>query len=451
MSLISPKDHREAVAVFRAEIVGALARRELAQGELRAELLKLSETPFRPPGSTVTRTFGFSTIERWYYGYRHDGLAGVMPKKRSDAGHGQRLSPELRELILDIRREHASAPATVVRDTLIELGRMDEDAASVSLIQRLYREHGLPRLSRRARSDRRGGRLAWVAEAPMALWHGDVCHGPALTIGGVSKPLRIHALMDDASRYVVALEAHHTEQEDDMLSMFAQALRRYGAPGTLYLDNGSTYRGEVLSTACARLGVGLIHAQPYDPQSRGKQERFWRTLRERCLDYVGGLGSLHDVQTRLWAFLDSYHERPHAGLMGRTPAEAWRAHWRSGVARRHDEDKLRDALTERVRRRVRKDSTLSHQGLIWELEQTFLAGQTVTVACCRLDHPPAPWVEYQGKRFSLRPLDRAANGRRRRKRTRPSKPASDKTNFDPATARLRAALGATTLKGGDDR
>ena len=89
-------------------------------------------------------------------------------------------------------------------------------------------------------------------------------------IGGQRRPLRIHELMDDASRYVVALEAHHTEQEMDMIGMLADALRRHSRPEALYLDNGSTYRGEALSLACMRMGVGLLHARPYDPQARGK-------------------------------------------------------------------------------------------------------------------------------------------------------------------------------------
>lgn len=57
---------------------------------------------------------------------------------------------------------------------------------------------------------------------------GDVCHEPALRVGQTTKPLRIHALLDDASRYVVALEAHHTEREDDMLDLMLGALRRHG-------------------------------------------------------------------------------------------------------------------------------------------------------------------------------------------------------------------------------
>jgi len=35
---------------------------------------------------------------------------------------------------------------------------------------------------------------------------------------------------------VVALEARHTEREDDMLDLMLGALRRHGAPDALYTD-----------------------------------------------------------------------------------------------------------------------------------------------------------------------------------------------------------------------
>lgn len=41
-------------------------------------------------------------------------------------------------------------------------------------------------------------------------------------------------------------------------------------PDALYLENGSTYRGQALSLACARMGTALIHAKPYDA-------RTWKT------------------------------------------------------------------------------------------------------------------------------------------------------------------------------
>jgi hypothetical protein len=70
-------------------------------------------------------------------------------------------------------------------------------------------------------------RLRWEAERPGALWHGDVCYGPAISVDGKSMPVRIHGLLDDASRFIIALEAHHTEREVDMLGMFVRAIRRH--------------------------------------------------------------------------------------------------------------------------------------------------------------------------------------------------------------------------------
>lgn len=176
---------------------------------------------------------------------------------------------------------------------------MDKESASVTTVRRLFREAGLDRVALRDSTGSKT-RLRWQAERPMAMWHGDVCYGKALSIGGKSQPVRIHALMDDASRYVVALEAHHTEREVDMLGLFVRALRRHGKPDALYLDNGSTYSGDTLATACARLGITLLHAKPYDPQARGKMERFWRTARESCIDFLGSVSSLHDINVRLW-------------------------------------------------------------------------------------------------------------------------------------------------------
>ncbi len=97
-------------------------------------------------------------------------------------------------------------------------------------------------------------RLRWQAERPGALWHADVCHATALMIDGKSQPVRIHGILDDASRYILALSAHHTEREVDMLGLMVKAVRKHGPPDALYLDNGSTYRGQTLSLACARMG-----------------------------------------------------------------------------------------------------------------------------------------------------------------------------------------------------
>jgi putative transposase len=232
---LAPKDHAEAVARFRSEIVGALTRKDLHRGELRATLRALSQERFRPPGSDITRSFSVTTLERWLYAYRSGGLDALRPLPRGDRGHGRELAAEQRQLLIDIRKEHPSASVSLILRTLVSDGRLARDAVSESTVRRLYQAHGLDRVALRDGSGQRI-RLRWQAAEPGSLWHADVCHGPALLVGGQSRPLRIHALLDDASRFLLAIEARHTERESDMLQLFIKALRKHGPPDLLYLD-----------------------------------------------------------------------------------------------------------------------------------------------------------------------------------------------------------------------
>jgi transposase InsO family protein len=442
MKSLTPTSHAEAVAVFRHGVIGALTQSCMDRGQLAQALETLSQQRFVPPRAKVSRCFSAATLERWYYAYRKRGLEGLSPRRRRDSGRAQELSAEQRALLLDIRREHPSASATLILRTLVLDGRLTAGAVSATTVRRLFREQGLDKVGLRDGSGPKT-RLRWQAEKPMALWHADVCHGPALSIGGKSRPMRVHALLDDASRYVVALEAHHTEREVDMLGLCVRAFRKHGKPDALYLDNGSTYRGDTLATACARLETTLLHARPYDPQARGKMERFWRTLREGCLDFLGPLTSLHDVNVRLWAFLDThYHRATHASLWGKSPKEVFDA--APPPPDGLDEAALRAALTTRIRRRVRRDTTVSVEGVDYELDGGHLAGRLVFLCRCLVDVGEPPWAEFEGKRLTLHPLDPVRNAKRKRPPRRP--PAHDEScaphpAFDPPRALLDKAVG----------
>lgn len=431
---LGPRDAAEEVALFRAQVIGPLlCRGALEHGELADAMRALSEQPVRPPGSVRTRTYSVPTLERWYYAYRAGGLAALHPERRSDRGHAQRLTEGQRNLLLGIRKERPRVSAALILRTLEADGRIDRGVVSESTVRRLFGEHGLDRASMAQRD--REPRRRWETAAPNALWHADVCHGPALRIEGKSVPLRIHAILDDHSRYVVALEACITEREAEMLRLLVKALRRHGAPEALYLDNGPTYVGDTLRTACGRLGIGLLHAKPYDPQARGKMERFWRTMREQCLDHLGAQRSLHDVQVRLLAWLDRHYlVTPHTALMGKCPSQVYEAAPNEAVS----ETMLRESLVVRARRRVRRDGTLSVAGTDFELDASYLCGRLVVVGRCLLDPNEPPWVEHEEQRLSLRAVDARANARRG-----PAKRAKrgiDAIDFDPNQARLDELL-----------
>lgn len=436
MDKLKPMDWAEAVATFRHAVIGPLCAREIPRGELAEHMRALSTEHFRPPGAPRTRTYSVPTFERWLGAYRRHGLDGLRPKARADRGRGRHLTPALRELICDIRREHPSASARLIVRTLEADGRLDVGTVKPGTVRKMLRQLGLDRVPVRDDASQKT-RLRWEASAPDALWHADVCHGPSLLIDNVRTPLRIHGMLDDCSRYVVALDALTQEREDDMLRVFIRALRTHGKPDVLYLDNGSTYRGDVLRTACSRLGVSLVHAKPHDPQARGKMERFWRTLREGCLDHLGPVTSLEEVNQRLAAFLERhYHHEPHAGLLGRAPSIVYAPSAR--VPNVVTEDRLREALTVRERRRVRRDTTVSVGGRIYELDQGFFAGRIVDVTYSHLDVVIAPAVEHEGRRYPMHLVDPVRNGSRPRppkrrppNRQPPAAPASP-TAFDPS-------------------
>lgn len=164
----TPKDHREAIAAFRAQLIGALARRELDHGELRAELMRISQQAFRPPGSDITRHFSVPTLERWLYALKRGGLEALEPKARSDRGRARELTAEQRQLLLDIRREHRSASVETILRTLVAEGRLEKRAVSAATVRRLFRDAGLDRHGLRDGGGAKT-RLRWQTERPGVL------------------------------------------------------------------------------------------------------------------------------------------------------------------------------------------------------------------------------------------------------------------------------------------
>jgi putative transposase len=128
---LKPKSHAEAVALFRAQILGAVTERELERGELGAELERLSALRWLPPGQDRYRRYAVPTLERWVYRYRARGLAGLEPRTRK-LGHALSLNDAQRSLIRDIAQQHPRAPVSVIVRTLEADGRLEAGAVSVN-------------------------------------------------------------------------------------------------------------------------------------------------------------------------------------------------------------------------------------------------------------------------------------------------------------------------------
>jgi len=214
METLSPKDQAEAVAIFRSQVISRVVAQELTKGQLKSTLRELSRERFRAPGADRSRCYSVATLERWYYAFRNGGLEALLRAPRRDRGRARALSDVERQLILDTRYEHPAASAELILKVLAERGQLTAKKISAATTRRLLNERGLDR--RAISQETQDQRRRWVASHPGALWQGDVCHGPTLTGSGNPVPLRIHALIDDNSRYSVALRACSNEREEEM-------------------------------------------------------------------------------------------------------------------------------------------------------------------------------------------------------------------------------------------
>lgn len=434
MTMSTPHPTRtEEVALYRLGIIGDLLARELQPGELQEALKDKARQRYRPPGASRSRSYHYKTLQSWYYAAK-SGFENLKPASRV-RGHALILDDAQRALLLDMRREHPTAAADLILAEAVRNGIVAKGAVSVESLRRLFRDADASRegLNRARRRQQR----RWQAERACAIWHADVCHVWLRDRENRPRKAYIHGILDDCTRFVPALEARDSEREVDLLSVLCGALLRFPATAVFYVDNGSCYRGEVLALAGERLGIRVVHAQPYDPEARGKMERFWRTMRQRCTDHLPTDATLHDVNAALLAWLDEdYHRRPHAGLLGETPLRRFQADL-VGQPEPLTARRLAEALLVTVHPTIRKDATFQLNGRTYEITGRHLAGRRIEVLVDPFTEEPIR-ASLQGQAVVFGLCDPVANAHRGR--PGPSDiPKAPTTPFDPIAALLARA------------
>jgi transposase InsO family protein len=220
--------------------------------------------------------------------------------------------------------------------------------------------------------------LRFEKPAPNLLWQMDFKGWVKLSDDSRCHPLTI---LDDHSRYAVGLEACTNEQGDTVRERLERTFRRYGLPEAFFVDNGTPW-GDAAGARWTRfgvwllkLGIDLLHSRPYHPQSRGKNERFHRTLNAEVL----ALTRLRDIAEAQRAFdqwRNCYNlERPHEALGQEVPASRYRPSLRSMPERipqaEYDEHEI-------VRTVPQTKDYISFKGRHWKVPQAF-RGERVAV------------------------------------------------------------------------
>jgi putative transposase len=372
-------ERAEQIALFRYGLISDLVHPGDDARRLYERLRDKAAKSYCIPGSRRTRV-ATETLRDWLTAYKAGGFDALRPKPRADIGRARAIPQPVVDLLVHLKDEHRDWSVAMV----IDKAKADSETSRatllpVSTVHRLLSRAGV--MGKRPEDPTNKDRRRFGYEHAGELWMSDVMHGPAVVVGGRRKQKSyLIGFLDDATRVVPYAAFALSENTGAFLPVLRQAVMRRGIPLRLYVDNGSAYRSHHVSLVCARLGITLIHARPYQPQGKGKQERFFRTVRMQLLPTLGeiDLGSLDALNRRLWAWVEGeYHQSPHKGLDGATPLDAWAM--RSGDVRgAGPELDLREMFLLEASRRVRADRTVSLDGVVYEVDAS-LVGEKVTL------------------------------------------------------------------------
>ena len=184
---------------------------------------------------------------------------------------------------------------------------------------RLYREMGLQLRNkspkRRVKAKLREGRIG--ASAPNDVWAMDFVHDQLFD----GSKIRALTIVDILTRVSPAVEMRRAWRGADVVSTLEEAIKEFGTPNTIRLDNGPEFISKELDLWAYMRGVTLDFSRPGKPTDNSFIESFNGKFRAECLN-TNWFMSLDEAQEKCEAWRRDYNDvRPHSSIGNKTPSE----------------------------------------------------------------------------------------------------------------------------------
>jgi len=222
------------------------------------------------------------------------------------------LSEEEKRAILDYERQY---PLEGYRRLAFMMLDDDVAAASPATVYRVLKS--ADRLGRPSPSNERKGKGFHQPSGPHRHWHIDFSH---LNICGTF--YHLCSILDGYSRYVVHWEIRETMLESDAEIVVQRAREKFpGENPRIISDNGPQFIAKDFKQFVRLVGMTHVTTSPYYPQSNGKKERWFGTLKRECIR-PGTPLSLEDARRLVARFVEHYNTvRLHSAIGYVTPAD----------------------------------------------------------------------------------------------------------------------------------
>ena len=158
-----------------------------------------------------------------------------------------------------------------------------------------------------------------VIDRPNQVWAADITYIP---IGRGF--LYLVAIIDWASRAVLAWRLSNTMDAAFCVDALDEALARFGRPEIFNTDQGSQFTSAAFTGRLASAGIRIS----MDGRGRWMDnvfiERLWRSLKYEDV-YLKGYACGREARAGIASWIGFYNgRRPHQALAGRTPMTVWR-------------------------------------------------------------------------------------------------------------------------------
>ena len=155
-------------------------------------------------------------------------------------------------------------------------------------------------------------------ERPNQVWCADVTYIPMRR--GF---LYLVAIMDWASRKVLAWRLSNTMEADFCVAALEEAIARYGSPEIFNTDQGSQFTSFAFTTTLKDAGIRIS----MDGRGRWMDnvfiERLWRSLKYECV-FLNAFETGSEARSGIGRWIGYYNRRrPHSSFGGRTPDEVY--------------------------------------------------------------------------------------------------------------------------------
>lgn len=207
--------------------------------------------------------------------------------------------------------------------------KSDKFTPSASGVYNILRRYGQNRLTTAEKEVKR----KIIKERMGQLGHIDCHHLSRSVIRGQSRKLYLLCVIDDYSRLawaevmedITALTTMFTAMR--CMQMLKQEFKILFEE--IIADNGPEFGPSIsenkqnhpFERMLMETGIKRRYTRPYRPQTNGKVERFWRTLKEDLIEDTD-FDSLQELQDELLKYIVYYNwERPHQGIDGKKPIE----------------------------------------------------------------------------------------------------------------------------------